>query len=222
MVGQAVRIERCFEAGQVAGCFGKAACVAKMGTLETYPRSLGAYISMATTAKGIAIVAYDGYHGNLVGLIDRGTLPWERVIIDGEIGKRKISDVGKGGRISIPGRGLKEPYLHNDDRTGSRDFVLPGNRDFVPGDAIPRPDGGGGQGQGRQLVGSQFRPPGDGSGQGNRVTVMGMAEGSQFGNRAGGQGLQFGVDQRPVGAGRPADGLGRVVDQDVQRAGRSH
>jgi uncharacterized sporulation protein YeaH/YhbH (DUF444 family) len=68
--------------------------------------------------------------------------------VDGEIGKRKISDVGKGGRISIPGRGLKEPYLHHDERTGSRDFVLPGNRDFVPGDHLPRPDGGGGQGQG--------------------------------------------------------------------------
>ena len=41
--------------------------------------------------------------------------------VDGEIGKRRISDVGKGGRISIPGRGLKEPYLHNDDRTGSHE-----------------------------------------------------------------------------------------------------
>ena len=46
--------------------------------------------------------------------------------VDDEIEKRGIADVGKGSRISIPGRGLKEPHLNHDRSTGSRDFVLPG------------------------------------------------------------------------------------------------
>src|SRR5882672_1494043 len=88
----------------------------------------------------------------------RGTVNRERFIrrfkgeikraVDEEISKRGIADVGKGGKISIPGRGLKEPYLHHDDKTGSRDFVLPGNREYVPGDSIKRPDGGGADGEG--------------------------------------------------------------------------
>jgi hypothetical protein len=68
--------------------------------------------------------------------------------VDDQIDKGGIADVGKGGRISIPGRGLKEPHLHHDRSTGSRDFVLPGNREYVPGDAIDRPGGGEGNGQG--------------------------------------------------------------------------
>src|SRR5512134_2442399 len=60
--------------------------------------------------------------------------------VDDEIEKRGIADIGKGSRISIPGRGLKEPYLHHDHKTGSRDFVLPGNHEYVPGDTIARPD----------------------------------------------------------------------------------
>ena len=69
--------------------------------------------------------------------------------VDAEVGKRGVADVGKGGKVSIPGRGLAEPRLRHDDGTGSRDFVLPGNREFVPGDAIPRP-GVGGDAQGDQ------------------------------------------------------------------------
>jgi len=77
--------------------------------------------------------------------------------VDEEIGKRGIKDIGKGGRISIPGRGLKEPRLVHDNRTGNRDFVLPGNREFLPGDSIKRPEGGEGKGQGDE--------PGEGDSQ---------------------------------------------------------
>jgi uncharacterized sporulation protein YeaH/YhbH (DUF444 family) len=62
---------------------------------------------------------------------------------DDEFRRRSITDVGKGGRISIPGRGLQEPFLHHDEDSGSRDFVLPGNREYLPGDTIARPPGGG-------------------------------------------------------------------------------
>jgi len=76
---------------------------------------------------------------------------------DEEFGKRSIKDVGRGGRISIPGRGLAEPRLVHDDDSGSHDFVLPGNRDFLPGDSIDRPRKDGGQGDGDE--------PGSGEGR---------------------------------------------------------
>ncbi len=65
---------------------------------------------------------------------------------DEEFGKRSIKDVGRGGRISIPGRGLSEPRLVHDDDSGSRDFVLPGNREYLPGDSVSRPRRGEGDG----------------------------------------------------------------------------
>jgi len=88
--------------------------------------------------------------------------------VDEEIGKRGIADIGKGGRISIPGRGLKEPYLHHDSKTGSRDFVLPGNHEYLPGDMIDRPDGGEGDGQGNE--------PGEGESRDNFAFVLSRDE----------------------------------------------
>jgi uncharacterized protein len=70
---------------------------------------------------------------------------------DEEFSKRSIKDIGRGGRITIPGRGLAEPHLTHDDETGSRDFVVPGNKEFMPGDRLPRPEGGGeGRGDGSE------------------------------------------------------------------------
>ncbi len=73
---------------------------------------------------------------------------------DEEFGKRSIKDVGKGGRISIPGRGLAEPHLTHDGDSGDRDFVLPGNRQYLPGDQIERPPSGEGDGEGGNEAGS--------------------------------------------------------------------
>jgi uncharacterized sporulation protein YeaH/YhbH (DUF444 family) len=90
----------------------------------------------------------------------RGTVNRERFIrrfkddikraADEEFGKRSIKEVGKGGRISIPGRGLAEPHLTHDQESGDRDFVLPGNREYLPGDSIERPPGGESDGQGNE------------------------------------------------------------------------
>lgn len=88
--------------------------------------------------------------------------------VDDEIGKRGIKDIGKGGRISIPGRGLKEPHLTHDQKTGNRDFVLPGNRELIPGDQIKRPENGEGEGQGDE--------PGEGDSQDNFSFVLSREE----------------------------------------------
>jgi uncharacterized sporulation protein YeaH/YhbH (DUF444 family) len=59
---------------------------------------------------------------------------------------RSIKDAGKGGEVSIPAGGVHEPYLHRSSQGGSRDYVLPGNKKYIEGDGIPRPEQGGGQG----------------------------------------------------------------------------
>ncbi|MCZ8099817.1 MAG: YeaH/YhbH family protein [Burkholderiales bacterium] len=60
--------------------------------------------------------------------------------------ERGIRDMEKGGDVSIPVDGVREPTLRRSTSGGRRDMVLPGNREFIEGDAIPRPGGGGGGG----------------------------------------------------------------------------
>ena len=50
-----------------------------------------------------------------------------------------------GEKITIPSKGLKEPRLYHGPG-GNRQYVLPGNKDFVVGDTIDRPQGGAGEG----------------------------------------------------------------------------
>jgi uncharacterized protein len=70
--------------------------------------------------------------------------------------KRKVADVEHGEKVAIPTRGISEPIFHHSRRTGKSDHVVPGNKDYVRGDEIPRPQGGEG---GR---GSEGSPDGSG------------------------------------------------------------
>ncbi|MGA2129362.1 MAG: YeaH/YhbH family protein [Xanthobacteraceae bacterium] len=56
---------------------------------------------------------------------------------------RDVRDVLQGGEVSIPLDGMEEPRLRRAP-SGTRDLVLPGNRTFIEGDVLPRPDPGGG------------------------------------------------------------------------------
>src|ERR1700758_348889 len=60
--------------------------------------------------------------------------------------KRKVADVGHGEKVAIPTRGISEPIFHHNRRTGKTDHIIPGNKEYVRGDEIPRPTGGDGQG----------------------------------------------------------------------------
>jgi uncharacterized protein len=62
--------------------------------------------------------------------------------------KRKVQDVEHGEKIAIPTRGITEPTFHHSRRTGRSDHVVPGNKEYVRGDEIPRPQGGGDGGGG--------------------------------------------------------------------------
>jgi len=59
---------------------------------------------------------------------------------------RSITDIEDGENISIPTKDIAEPSIHHGSG-GHRDIVQPGNKEFIPGDRIPRPSGGqGGRG----------------------------------------------------------------------------
>ncbi|WP_181296497.1 YeaH/YhbH family protein [Pseudomonas sp. Q2-TVG4-2] len=66
--------------------------------------------------------------------------------VEEAVGRRSITDMEHGEQISIPGRDTDEPILHH-GRGGRQTIVHPGNKEFVAGERIPRPQGGGG-GQG--------------------------------------------------------------------------
>lgn len=84
-------------------------------------------------------------------------------------GESSISDVSGDGRVKvrIPTREVSEPtFIFG--QGGSTERVVPGNRDFVPGDRIPRPSGGGeGQGGGK---------PGKGEGEDGFTFVLSREE----------------------------------------------
>src|ERR1700675_1026434 len=62
--------------------------------------------------------------------------------------RRKLGDGASGEKVSIPTKGIQEPVLRPASRGGKRDYVVPGNKKFVVGDRIERPQGGGGSGRG--------------------------------------------------------------------------
>jgi uncharacterized sporulation protein YeaH/YhbH (DUF444 family) len=60
--------------------------------------------------------------------------------------RRNVADIAQGDRVVIPSHGLKEPLFRKAHTGGTRSHVLPGNKEFVPGDKLPRPLSGGGRG----------------------------------------------------------------------------
>ncbi|MDX2259968.1 MAG: YeaH/YhbH family protein [Hyphomicrobiaceae bacterium] len=63
--------------------------------------------------------------------------------------KKSIKEMGQGGEVSVPAGGVHEPYFRHSAEGGVKEYVLPGNKTYVEGDEIPRPEGGdGGRGYG--------------------------------------------------------------------------
>ncbi len=61
---------------------------------------------------------------------------------------RSIRDLAQGEDIHIPKRDISEPVFRH-GQGGQRDMVHPGNQDYLRGDRIARPKGGGGSGGGQ-------------------------------------------------------------------------
>jgi hypothetical protein len=63
-----------------------------------------------------------------------------------------VADLAKDRKIKISAKGTKEPRFRLDPRAGGEhDFVLPGNKEFMPGDEIKKPPSQGG-GSGKQAA----------------------------------------------------------------------
>jgi len=58
--------------------------------------------------------------------------------------RRKLGESEGGEKVSIPTRGITEPVLRPASKGGKREYVVPGNKKFVAGDRIDRPQSGGG------------------------------------------------------------------------------
>ncbi|MEJ8840315.1 YeaH/YhbH family protein [Ramlibacter sp. AN1133] len=65
------------------------------------------------------------------------------------VGDRSIRDIEEGADITLPKRDVSEPTFGHAPG-GSRELVHPGNEEYVRGDRIQRPQGGGGGGSGGQ------------------------------------------------------------------------
>jgi uncharacterized sporulation protein YeaH/YhbH (DUF444 family) len=66
-----------------------------------------------------------------------------RASVRERLNDRSITDTNKGEKISIPSGDTAEPFFHHGPG-GRQTHVLPGNKEFVPGDKLARPKGGGG------------------------------------------------------------------------------
>ncbi|HEY7990005.1 MAG TPA: YeaH/YhbH family protein [Stellaceae bacterium] len=80
--------------------------------------------------------------------IERAKDEVKRSLVDA-LKRRKLGDAEGGEKISIPARGIQEPSFQHARRGGNRDYVVPGNKQFVVGDKIERPKGGQGDGRGK-------------------------------------------------------------------------
>lgn len=83
--------------------------------------------------------------GNRQRFLRRAREELKRSIRDA-VRKGSISDVDGEHEVSMPARGTDEPRFQDAADSGERRHVLPGNREFTPGDRIPKPEGRGGPG----------------------------------------------------------------------------
>ncbi len=69
---------------------------------------------------------------------------------------RSIKDADEAGEVSLPAQGVHEASFRRGQAGGTRDYLLPGNKEYVRGDTIPRPPSGAGG------SGSEGSPDGEG------------------------------------------------------------
>src|ERR1700722_3781487 len=61
-----------------------------------------------------------------------------------------VADIAKDRKVRISTKDTREPRFRLDPKTGGEyDFVLPGNKEFMPGDEIKKPRGGEDGGRGK-------------------------------------------------------------------------
>lgn len=81
--------------------------------------------------------------GNRRRFLKRAREELKRTIKE-QIKAGKIADVDAEHRVPMPERGVGEPSFQPSPSTGERQYILPGNHEFTPGDRIPKPSARGG------------------------------------------------------------------------------
>ncbi len=79
-----------------------------------------------------------------------------REAVHNNTANRGIRETDQGGEVTLPAHSVHEPGFHRAPSGGVRDHLLPGNKEYLEGDTIPRPQGGSGGG------GSKGSPDGSG------------------------------------------------------------
>lgn len=86
--------------------------------------------------------------GNRRRFLKRAREELKRTIKE-QVKSGKITDVDSKHTVPMPAKDTSEPNFQHFSGSGQRDFVLPGNKEFTPGDRIPKQgSGGGGSGGG--------------------------------------------------------------------------
>jgi len=70
--------------------------------------------------------------------------------IDKTLGDRSVGGSSDGHDVNISRKSIKEPQFGHDPATGEKDTVLPGNKEYMPGDQIQKPKKGKGGGRGNE------------------------------------------------------------------------
>jgi uncharacterized protein len=87
--------------------------------------------------------------GNRQRFLKRAREELKRAVSD-QVRTGKIADVDGEHSVEMPIRGTSEPSFEINSQSGRRDLVLPGNKEFAPGDRIEKQSGGQGGGAGKQ------------------------------------------------------------------------
>ena len=78
-----------------------------------------------------------------------------RRAVSDAINKRSITETNTGKKVGIPSKEISEPIFHHGPG-GTREIVHTGNKEFLSGDRVPRPEqGGGGSGNAGQDEGGE-------------------------------------------------------------------
>lgn len=63
--------------------------------------------------------------------------------VEDAIANGNIGDINSK-KVNVPVKGINEPTFSHDYQTGNKQYVVPGNKDYVVGDTIDKPESGGG------------------------------------------------------------------------------
>jgi uncharacterized sporulation protein YeaH/YhbH (DUF444 family) len=134
----------------------------------------------------------------------------KRAVADA-VNRRSITDIDNGEKVGIPSRDISEPVFRHGPG-GTREMVHPGNKDFLPGDRIPRPEEGAGGGSGRGRAGNSGTGEDDFVFELSREEFMDLLfDDLELPNLVRNQ-LQGTTEFKPVRAGYTTDGAPANID----------